>query len=111
VDYKFQPRPIIRSQSAHHIRQRADSLGGSSNDDDDVFESVQPQSNKRWFESGSVVSVNLGSSMGIFHEEEKAINNIRKSQSRMRIFDDKGFLGRRASLLKMNLMQRRATVA
>jgi len=110
VDYKFKPRPIIRSQSEHHIRHRADSISASSNDDE-VFEAAQPQSNKRWFESGSTVSVNLGSSMGIFHEEEKVFNNIRKSQSRMRIFDDKGFLGRRASLLKMNLMQRRATVA
>ena len=107
MDYKFKPRPIVRSQSAHHIRHRADSIGAVSSNEDEVFEAEQPQSNKRWFESGSIVSVNLGSSMGIFHEEEK----IRKSQSRMRVFDDKSFLGRRASLLKMNLLQRRATVA
>lgn len=110
MDYKFKPRPIVRSQSEHHIRHRADSIGASSNEDE-VFQTEEPQaSNKRWFESGSIASVNLGSSMGIFHEEEKAFN-IRKSQSRMRIFDDKSFLGRRASLLKMNLLQRRATVA
>ncbi|CAG9802203.1 unnamed protein product [Chironomus riparius] len=110
LDYKFKPRPIVRSQSEHHIRQRVDSIGAVSSNDDEVFEEEQPQSNKRWFESGSIVSVNLGSSIGIFHEEEKAFN-IRKSQSRMRVFDDKSFLGRRASLLKMNLLQRRATVA
>lgn len=109
VDYKFQPRQIIRSHSEHQIRQRPLSADFSEHDDD-VFGMQPKQPAKRWFESGSTASVHLGSSMKIFHEDEKVFN-LRKSQSRMKMFDDKSFLGRRASLFKMNFMQRRATVA
>lgn len=105
VDYKFQPRVILRSRSEHQIRQRPLSMDLANND-----EAFEMQPTKRWFESGSIASVNLGSSMKIFHEDEKALN-FRRSQSRIRIFDEKSFLGRRSSLIKMNFMQRRATVA
>lgn len=116
MDYKFQPKSI--QNETHHsapyvLRRRSGSVDFTAASPEDFY---QPPTTKRWFESGSTASVHLGSSLKIFHEDEKA-SNIRKSKSRLKIFDEKGFLGRRTSLIKMNLHsrmnlnQRRNTVA
>ncbi|KAG5684425.1 hypothetical protein PVAND_013659 [Polypedilum vanderplanki] len=116
LDYKFIPKSahssLPHSQSDHQImRRRSGSVDYSRNGQVDLQLLEHPSTTKRWFESGSVASVNLGSSMKIFHEDEKTMTNFRRSHSRLRIFDDKSFLGRRASLLKNSLLQRRNTVA
>lgn len=104
MDYKFKPKieTIQRSKSENQIHRGSSIEIVVSNEGEDFY----PAKGKRWFESGSTDTVNLGSSMKIFSEEEK-LANLRKSHSKLRIFD----FGRRASLMKLNLMQRRNTVA
>lgn len=108
VDYKFQPPPRKPSPTGHAPpinRQRSGSADYTAQDATEITFTRQ----KRWFESDSVVSINLGSSLKIFHEEER---KAPKAGSRLNIFDsERGFLGRRASLMKFSLMQRRNTVA
>ena len=109
MDYKFHPKviPIQRSVSEHHIyRQHSLEIVVTNEENDDFH----PANTKRWFESGSDGSVNLASSLKIFHEDEKA-HNLKKSHSKLKIFDEKGFLGRRTSIMKFSLLQRRNTVA
>lgn len=97
---------IKHSVSDHQIVRRRSGSVDICGDGD----FIQPTSDKRWFESGSVASINLGSSMKIFNEDER-MANFKRSHSRMRIFDEKSFLGRRASMIKMSLLGRRNTVA
>lgn len=107
MDYKFIPKPIQRTRSEGQIPLK--NLNESvemivSNDGEDFY----PANTKRWFESGSSASVHLESSLKLFHENEKP-GNFKKSHSRLKIFDEKGFLGRRASFMRLNI--RRNTVA
>jgi hypothetical protein len=109
VDYKFQPKPsqIQRalSDGQLHLQNRNHNVEiVVSNDGEDFY----PSNTKRWFESGSSASVHLESSLNIYHEDER-MAHFKKSHSRLRIFDDKGFLGRRASFMRLNI--RRNTVA
>jgi membrane-anchored protein YejM (alkaline phosphatase superfamily) len=107
VDYKFQPKLIKRTLSEGQIQLKTlnDSVElVTSNDGEDFY----PANTKRWFESGSSASVHLESSLKLFHENEKP-GNVRKSHSKLNIFHDKGFLGRRASFMRLNI--RRNTVA
>lgn len=106
VDYKFQvPKPPA-PEPAQIIRQR----GRSGSVDADVIlnpETLKPIRKKRWFESDSITSVHLESSLKIFHEEERP---ARRHHMHMNIFDSEhGFIGRRVSVMKMNF-QRRNTV-
>lgn len=115
MDYKFTPKPtppsaLTHSQSDHQIlRRRPGSSEEFYEEPGDFYGYILPDG-KRWFESGSVASVHLGSSLKIFHEDEKTANP-KKGHSRLKFFDDNSFLGRRASLIKMSLMKRRNTVA
>jgi hypothetical protein len=84
------------------IKQRA---GSADHLDRDNVE-LQDFRQKRWFESESVASINLASSLKLFHEDERPIT---KAHSRLKIFEG-GFLGRRASMMKMTFT-RRNTVA
>ena len=111
VDYKFQiPKtiPIEQPHSRGIDRQRS----GSADYTARTSRELSPVMKKRWFESDSIASVNLESSLKIFHEDERSMPRV---SSRMRIFDtEKGFLGRRASLMKKSwahgLASRRNTV-
>jgi hypothetical protein len=105
LDYKFQP-PIKHSISENFIRIPTGSAELTAFDD---FYAISTDG-KRWFESGSAETVNLGSSLKIFQEEERERMNFRR-HSRFSIFDKKSFLGRRASAIKINFMHRRNTVA
>lgn len=101
VDYKFQaPKPAPRAVSLKpifNLRQRSGSEDYTARETDD-FVVVRK---KRWFEGASVASVNLGSSLKIFHEDEKPIQ---------RVASKPGFFTRRASMIKLSLT-RRNTVA
>lgn len=107
------PLPIEHTQSVLHLRHRSGSVDISRADREHLKSLTLPARTKRWFEGDSVVSVHLDSSIKIFSEEEEEHRkSTHKLSSRFKIFDsEKGFLGRRASLMKMNLMQRRNTVA
>lgn len=107
MDYKFQPKPIPRalSDSHLHLQNRGHNIEiVESNDGEDFY----PANTRRWFESGSSASVHLESSLKLFHEDER-MANFKKSHSRFKLFDEKGFLGRRASFMRLNI--RRNTVA
>lgn len=103
MDYKFQiPKPPQNEtrQNRKVDRQRSGSA-------DYATRELSPVLRKRWFESDSVGSVNLESSLKIFHEDDRPIPRV---SSRMKIFDtERGFLGRRASLMKKNLVHGLAT--
>lgn len=109
VDYKFQPplrnSPTKQLYPVNVVRQRSGSVD-QSHDVTPEFNSIRK---KRWFESDSITSINLASSLKIFHEDEKPMT---RNTSRLKMFDnDHGFLTRKASMLKLNLLQRRNTVA
>lgn len=107
MDYKFIPKPILRTRSEGQIQLKILDENiefVTSNDGEDFY----PANTKRWFESGSAASVHLESSLKLFHENERP-HVDKKSHSRLNIFHDKGFLGRRASFMRLNI--RRNTVA
>lgn len=106
MDYKFTPKVVdIRKTKSENNINREPSIevivSGEENED------FYPANTKRWFEGESVESVNLESSVNIFHEEEK----VKKNLSILKLFDEHSFLGRRASMIKLSLMHRRNTVA
>jgi hypothetical protein len=108
VDYKFQlpgPVAIVKTQSVQNIRQRSGSADYSAVNEREEFTHVRK---KRWFESDSITSINLESSLKLFHEDERPMPRV---SSRHKMFDgERGFLSRKASLMKMNLSSRRNTV-
>lgn len=67
---------------------------------------VPPEKPKRWFESGSIETVNLGSSMKIFEEKPMKAHVRINDNDRPAI----PFLGRRGSAIVMNLLHRRSTL-
>jgi hypothetical protein len=105
VSYKFQPpksSTAENSSSVQNVRQRSGSADFSAASEDSSLKK------KRWFESDSIASINLESSLKLFHEEERPMSRV---SSRHKMFDnEKRFLSRKASLLKMNLSSRRNTV-
>jgi len=110
VNYKFvppKPLPIEHTQSVVQLRPRAGSADLTGTTELEHLKTLSlPVRTKRWFESGSVVSVNLGSSVKIFHEEEH--RGMSRIPSRIRMFEASH--GRRPSMMKMKLSQRRNTV-
>lgn len=114
MDYKFQvPKAPIAEQPNH---LKADRQRSGSEDYTVRSREMSPIFKKRWFEGESVASVNLESSLKIFHEDERhGHGHMSRASSRLKIFDsEKGFLGRRASLMKKSfvhsLASRRNTV-
>lgn len=101
MDYKFvPPKPPPRVASPRPVftlRQRSGSEDYTEREIDD-FVVVRK---KRWFESESVASIHLESSLKIFHEDEKPLQKVASKP---------GFFTRRASMMKLSL-GRRNTVA
>lgn len=108
MDYKFKlPKavPIKKTQSVQNVRQRSGSADFTAANELVTCNEVRK---KRWFESDSIASINLASSLKLFHEDERPISRV---SSRHKMFEgEKGFLSRKASLMKMNLSLRRNTV-
>lgn len=110
MDYKFQlpakaEPTIVKTKSIQNVRQRSGSADYTAVNDVEQFTNIRK---KRWFESDSVASINLESSLKLFHEDERPMSRV---SSRHKMFDgEKGFLSRKASLMKMNLSMRRNTV-
>jgi hypothetical protein len=113
VNYKFQlPKPIVieKTQNIQNVRQRSGSADYSAENQSEDFthDFAKNVRKKRWFESDSIASINLESSLKLFHEDERPMSRV---SSRQKMFDgEKGFLSRKASLMKMNLSMRRNTV-
>lgn len=100
---------IKHAQSVQVLRQRTRSGSVDMVDMEDptkFFSLPSPTKQKRWFEPGSIISINLGSSMGLFHEDERPSSRLTGASMRM----GEVFPGRRTSIMKMNLSQRRNTV-
>lgn len=105
MDYKFQ---ILKAATVEPPRVFARQRSGSADHLTHVVEEFASIRKKRWFESDSIASINLESSVKIFHEDERTTT---KTSSRMRIFGSKdNFLSRRASVMKLTFTQRRNTV-
>lgn len=113
VEYKFQipPKPTQIATAINGIpsqnieRQRSGSADYSAMHHPEIASTFKK---KRWFESDSITSIHLESSLKLFHEDERAMT---RNLSRHKILEnEKGFLSRKASMVKMNLSQRRNTV-
>lgn len=101
VDYKFKihhkPK-IVKSKSIQNIKQRSGSVDYSTDNEPKEFDNLRQ---KRWFESDSIASINLASSLKLFHEDERSIPRV---SSRSKMF------GRKPSTFKLNQFSRRNTV-
>lgn len=97
---------IKHAQSVQVLRKRTRSGSVDLEDPSKFFSLPTPTKQKRWFEPGSIISINLGSSMGLFHEDERPSSRLSGASMKM----GEVFPGRRTSIMKMNLSQRRNTV-